>query len=438
MKYFGTDGIRGHYPSKLTNDLITKAVSGLALVLKPQSNVVLSRDPRLSSEPIFEIVINTLQKVGLNVIDLGILPTPFVSFVIRKFHYDAGIMISASHNPFDDNGIKFFNHQGMKLNDEDCLLIEQYIDNPYPITANQLGNITYYNPLDDYLALFKDLKIDLTGLKIAFDCANGASYQAAPYILSQLGCEVIFENIKPDGYNINQECGALYPQNLKDVVIKNNCIAGFCLDGDGDRIICLDHLGHILTGDHLIYLLAMYLFSYQQLNDNCVVVTSMSNLGLLTTLKQAGITPIITDVGDRFVIQAMESHNYNLGGEQSGHIILSDYIPSGDGLLVAIFILNILRHDHLLLAKVVANLPIYPQKLVNIKVKDQQQIMHNEALLALIKKVNDTLASQGRVLIRASGTEPLIRVMVEAQDETQLTTIINYFVDYIENMEKNI
>lgn len=433
-RYFGTDGIRGKYLKVLTPNSIAKACSGLSRNLVENKTVVVGRDPRLSSDDIFDIVYGVLTHSGVKVYDLGVVPTPIVSLMVKELKAEAGIMISASHNPYTDNGIKFFNNQGVKISDELEAKIEEFIDAPYNYEP-EITDCEYVNAYEHYYSLLRSIVGDLTGLRIALDCANGSSYEYALNTFTRLGAEVIVINNHPDGYNINENCGALHPDVLAAFVKEHDVDAGFCYDGDADRIICIDHLGNILTGDHIMYLLSMYLHNQGQLNDDTLVTTVMSNLGLLTTLKKAGIKIEITDVGDRYVIQRMLEGNYNVGGEQSGHIILSDYVTTGDGILTSIFLAKLLMSNHHLFNDVINNLPIYPQQLVNITVSDKDKVMNNQELQEAIKVLNDHLDGKGRVLIRPSGTESLIRVMAESDDEGILCQIMEYFTNLIEKIK---
>lgn len=433
-RYFGTDGIRGEYLKVLTPNLIAKACSGLSRNLEGNKTVVVGRDPRLSSDDIFDIVYGVLTHSGVKVYDLGVVPTPIVSLMVKELKAEAGIMISASHNPYTDNGIKFFNNQGVKISDELEAKIEEFIDAPYNYEP-EITDCEFVNAYEHYYSLLRGIVGDLTGLRVALDCANGSSYEYAVNTFTRLGADVIVINNHPDGYNINDNCGALHPNVLAEFVKEHDVDAGFCYDGDADRIICIDHLGNILTGDHIMYLLSMYLHNQGQLNEDTLVTTVMSNLGLLTTLKQAGIKTQITDVGDRYVIQRMLEGNYNVGGEQSGHIILSDYVTTGDGILTSVFLAKLLMSNRHLFNDVINNLPIYPQQLVNIAVNDKDQVMNNQELQEAIKVLNNHLDAKGRVLIRPSGTEPLIRVMAESDDEGVLCQIMEYFTNLIEKIK---
>lgn len=437
MKYFGTDGIRGEYNQFLTPSLIVKACSGLSRILPANSCVVVGRDPRVSSDEIFDIVHQVLNLSGVKVYDIGIVPTPVVSFMIKKLGADAGIMISASHNPYTDNGIKFFNSYGVKIDDELEAQIEAFINDPQPYEAPRAVT-EYVNSYEDYFLMLKTIAPDLTGLRVILDCANGSSYEFAKNTFIRLGADVSVLNDQPDGYNINDNCGALHPNVLADYIKEHDFDCGFCYDGDADRLICIDHLGNILTGDHIMYLLSIYLHNHHRLHQNTLVTTVMSNLGLLTTLKEAGIKCEITSVGDRFVIQKMIEGDYNLGGEQSGHLILSDYVTTGDGILTSIFLSQLLMSNKHLFNDVINNLAIYPQKLVNINVNNKYLVMENAELLSKIEETNSQLDGQGRILIRPSGTEELVRVMGEANDPDLLCQIMDYFTNLVAkiNVEK--
>lgn len=437
MKYFGTDGIRGLYGKDITLDIVENACLGIASVLNQDDVMIVARDPRISSEAIFEVVINTLNKNGIKVYDLGIVPTPFVSLMIKHYQAKAGIMISASHNPYSDNGIKFFDERGVKISDELEAKIEQIIDNPIVLEREQ-AITEFVETFPIYLNIIKTICSEVNNLHIALDCANGASSRLARDIYLDLGAELTVIGDKPDGYNINDNVGALHPQTLAGVVVEHNCDCGFCFDGDADRIICIDRNGKILTGDHIIFLLATYLQKYNLLKDNTVVVTSMTNMGVIKQLKELGIHCQITDVGDRFVIQKMLEKNYNLGGEQSGHIILSDYITTGDGILASVFVTSIINKQHDILEVVEDYVNFYPQQLKNLQVKDKYAIMKNDNLKTLIEQANQFLGEAGRVVIRASGTENLVRIMAEANKKEVVEQIITYFEDVIKSIERSL
>lgn len=426
MKYFGTDGIRGEYNKFLTPELITKATKGLAYYLQPGEKVIVGRDTRISSDTIFTIVSDTLTSSGINVIDLGVMPTPVVSLMIKELGAGAGIMISASHNPFSDNGIKFFNQQGVKISDELEGKIEEFIDNPVDFDRTP-AIVEYVNATDVYIKMVKQIIHRVEDVKVALDCANGASYQLAKAVFGELGAQISVIGDQPDGYNINEQVGALHPEVLSRFVVENECDCGFCYDGDADRIIAIDNKGNILTGDHIMYLLANYLKEENKLAQDTLVATVMSNMGLISTLSKKGIKTVCTSVGDRYVIQEMQEHNYNLGGEQSGHLILSDYVTTGDGILTSVVLLSIIKDNKQILNETFEQMPIYPQKLVNIKVADKNKIMEDQELNTKMVQTNEELGDSGRVLIRPSGTEELVRIMVEATDENTMCQIIDEF-----------
>ena len=430
MKYFGTDGIRGEYNKFLTPNLVKLATLGLAYNLNEGDKVIVGRDPRISSDAIFDVVSQALTTSGIKVIDLGVIPTPVVSLMIKELSANAGIMISASHNPFSDNGIKFFDQSGVKISDELEASIEEYIDNPVDFSRKP-EVVEYVDPTNSYLEMVKRILHKAEGIKVALDCANGASYQLAKAVFGQLGAQVHVIGDKPDGYNINDNVGALHPNNLSKFVVENECDCGFCYDGDADRIIAIDNEGNILTGDHIMYLLAKYLKEKDSLNKDTLVATAMSNIGLISSLKELGIKTVCTSVGDRYVIQEMQEHDYNLGGEQSGHLILSDYVTTGDGILTSVVLLSIIKDNHKILNETFKNLPIYPQKLVNVEVSDKNAIMQDSKLQAKIAKTNEELGTSGRVLIRPSGTEELVRIMVEARDENLMCQIVDDFYNII-------
>ena len=436
MKYFGTDGIRGEYGVVLTKDLIERIAYSVVRILNKNDKVVLGYDSRESSLAIKEKFINILTANNIDVINLGMIPTPHVSLMIKKLNANLGIMISASHNPYYDNGIKIFGPNGIKITDELELKIENHIDNDNFIDLNQkiTQTETNYDSYNDYYELVKKITTDLSGVNIYLDCANGASSYLAPKIFYQLNANVNVMANKPNGKNINDGVGALHPENLAQKVEQGNYDCGFCYDGDADRIIVITPKGNILTGDHIIYLIAKEMKKLNELKNNEVVITVMSNLGLKKELSKLNIKQEITSVGDRFVIEEMEKKELNLGGEQSGHIILADYIPTGDGILTSIYIANLIKQG-INLDDIYNEMEIFPQKLVNLKVNDKETIMKNEELKALINQVELELNDNGRVLIRPSGTEELIRVMIEANQEEIIDKYMKKFIDLIEKIK---
>ena len=438
MKYFGTDGIRGKYGDVITLDLSKFAALGLSKLLKKGQTIIISADTRESSADIVSEMSLTLLNCGINVVDLGVMPTPVVSLMIKEVNAAAGIMISASHNPYYDNGIKMFGSNGMKINDEWENVIEEVIndckDNKFTQSeVNNIGKYQVIDPTEKYLKLLKNITKSLSGLKVGLDCANGASFKLAKEIFLKLGAKITVIGDEPNGVNINNEIGSLYPEKLAKIVVGKKLDVGFCFDGDADRIVCIDNLGNILSGDHILYLLGKEFKKKDKLVNTTIVATSMSNLGFLNALSNLDIKVKITDVGDRYVIKEMKEGNYNLGGEQSGHIILSDYITTGDGILTSIMISALLIKDKDIFNKLEKELIIFPQKLINIKVSDKKKVINDPELLKIIKTIELKLGNSGRILVRSSGTEELVRIMMEASDNEKLDKYINTMVEFVKN-----
>jgi len=423
-KIFETDGIRGKvnfFP--LTGDIAFKLGQATALKFqnrKKKIKVIIGKDTRQSGY-IFEYAMTSgLCSMGVNVYLVGPMPTPAIAHLVRSFAADAGIVISASHNPAGDNGIKFFDSNGYKLPDEVEHEIEKLIfsDSMDP-SKIKIENVGKAFRIDDatgrYIEFAKGsiLNRSLKGLKIVLDCANGAAYKVAPLIFTELGADVVVYSNKPDGLNINKECGALYPEILSSAVLGNNADVGIALDGDADRLIMVDEKGDILDGDHIMALCALFMQKKGTLKNNTVVSTIMSNMGLEVAMKKKGISLLRTAVGDRYVIEEMRKNKYNLGGEQSGHIILSDFNTTGDGTVSALQVLSIMKETGKKLSSLSKTFDSYPQELINVKVKQKKPIIKMPSVQKVINKVEENLKDKGRVIVRYSGTENKCRVMVE-------------------------
>ena len=346
-KYFGTDGVRGIAYLELTCDLAYKLGRAGGYVLtegKEKFNVIVGKDTRVSGDMLEAALISGLMSVGCDVISVGIMPTPGVAYLTKKYGADCGVVISASHNPVEYNGIKFFNSEGYKLDDEIELKIEQYIDDINKVDYNPIkenvGKKIYINePNRDYIDYLKSIiDVDFTGMKIALDCANGASYEIAPTVFKELGAEVFVINNEPNGNNINDKCGSTSPEKLQELVKTKKADIGLAYDGDADRLIAVDENGTIVDGDHIMILSAIYLKKHNKLNNNTLVVTVMSNIGLVIAAKENGINLATTSVGDRYVLEEMLKNNYNLGGEQSGHMIFTDYNTTRYGILSSLIL----------------------------------------------------------------------------------------------------
>ena len=441
-KYFGTDGVRGVANKELTCDLAYKLGRAGGYVLTNNEykvKVVVGKDTRQSGDMLEAALIAGLMSVGCDVITVGVIPTPGVAYLTRKYGAECGVVISASHNPMEDNGIKFFNKDGFKLDDEIELKIEEYIDNMEKIAYNPIGNevgvrIHKHTAAQDYVDYLKSIvNTDLTGLKVVLDCANGAAYKVAPEVFRELGAEVIAMNVTPDGENINHKCGSTHPEGLQKAVVEHNADLGLAYDGDADRLIAVDEKGHEVDGDHIMILGAVYLKKQNKLANDTLVVTTMSNIGLHVAAKEYGIDLAITDVGDRYVIEEMKKSGHNLGGEQSGHMIFLDYNTTGDGTLSSLIVSKIVKEDGKTLSEQSALMTTYPQVLINVDVRNEvkNKFMENDEIRTEIEKLEKLMAGTGRVLIRPSGTQPLVRVMLEGKDEGQIRELAQGLADLI-------
>lgn len=426
-KYFGTDGVRGVANEGLTPELAYKLgrMGGYVLLHADDNErprVLVGRDTRISGEMLESALVAGLLSIGAEVIRLGVISTPGVSYLTKDMGADAGVMISASHNPVEDNGIKFFGPDGFKLSDETEDKIEALIESddelPRP-TGVDVGFITeYFEGGQKYLSYLKStIDNDLEGLVIALDGAHGATYSLAPYLFGDLEATTVTIGTNPDGTNINKNVGSTHPEALSKKVIDADADFGFAFDGDGDRIIAVDEKGNIVDGDKIMFILAQSMKEKGTLKDDMVVSTVMSNLGFYKALEEHGIKSDQTQVGDRYVVKEMREHGYNLGGEQSGHIVLLDLNTTGDGLLTGVQLASIIKESGKKLSELAAQMETFPQELVNVRVTDKHSVTDNPKVKEKINAVEEEMAGNGRVLVRASGTEPLVRVMVEAETE---------------------
>ncbi len=450
FKYFGTDGFRGEANLDLTSLQAYKVgrflgwyySSPLSGCREPnyRPRIVIGKDTRRSSYMIEYSIVAGITASGADAYMLHVTTTPSVSYVIRQDEFDCGIMITASHNPFYDNGIKIINRYGEKLNDETILLIEAYLDNnlkalglsgdDLPLAArNKIGCIVdYVSGRNRYLGYLISLASNsYRKLKIGLDCANGASWMIAKSVFSAIGAQTYVIGAEPDGLNINQDCGSTHIENLCNLVKEKHLDMGFAFDGDADRCIAVDEKGNIVDGDAILYILAKRLKNRGMLTDNTVVATIMSNSGLFSSLKAIGINCEQTTVGDRFVYECMQKNDYSLGGEQSGHIIIKKYATTGDGLLTAIMLAEEVCDSKLSLSELKEPVKLYPQKMKNLRVKDKEAVLADEAVLASKAAIETLINGNGRVLLRKSGTEPVIRIMVEAESEE----LCNQYIDSI-------
>jgi phosphoglucosamine mutase len=428
-KLFGTDGIRGEanrYP--VNAELALKLGKALGKQLKAHGNdstrAVIGKDTRLSGYMLEAAITSGLVSAGCDVYLVGPVPTPAVAHLTKSLAADAGIMLTASHNPFDDNGIKLFCPKGYKLADDDEEALTHLILNTDlstdDIRSDQLGKA--YR-LEDargrYIEFTKSTinNMKLSGLKVVLDCANGAAYNLAPWIFRELGATVIKTGVSPDGLNINEKCGAMHPEVISRMVKEAGADIGIALDGDADRVIFVDENGAIIDGDRILAACAIAYKKRGLLVKDTVVVTSMSNLGLHEAMKKHGIQVEVTDVGDRHVIDAMRKKGFNLGGEKSGHLIFHDYATTGDGILSALQVLRVLKEEGKTLAQFADCMEEYPQTLVSLKVKEKKPIESTPRLAEAIRACEEDLKGRGRVIVRYSGTEPKIRLLVEAREQ---------------------
>jgi phosphoglucosamine mutase len=382
--------------------------------------IVIGKDTRISSYMLEYGLASGIASSGGDAYLMHVTTTPSVSYVTKNNGFNCGVMITASHNPYHDNGIKIINNNGDKMGDEFLQDIEKYIDGEIELScAEEPGRcVDYLTGRNSYISYLSTIpKNSFCGYKIGLDCANGAAFAIARNVFSILGADVFIMSNQPDGRNINVDCGSTHPEALQKYVVENKLDIGFAFDGDADRCLAVDEKGRLIDGDGIIYIIGTYLKEQGRLNKNTVVATVMSNIGLHRALTNHGIKIVTTDVGDKYVAQEMFSNGYCIGGEQSGHIILSEHACTGDGILTAITLADILVETKNIASALTAGLDIFPQKLKNIKVADKNRIMSDEKVKEYIDNCNAEFGGNGRLLLRASGTEPLIRIMVEAEDE---------------------
>lgn len=438
-RLFGTDGARGIANTELSCELAMKIGRAAAMVLtenlshKPK--VLIGMDTRASSHMLCSAISAGLCSVGADVLILDVVPTPAVAFLVKEYNYDAGVMISASHNPCEYNGIKIFQHNGYKLPDEleneieEIILDESKI--PPVVVGGDVGRIHFSSSaVDDYifhLAMTSDG--NFKGMKIALDCANGSASVSARALFTRLGAECYIINDTPNGVNINDNCGSTHIDSLKNFVLEKKCDIGFAFDGDADRVLIVDERGELVDGDKIIAICAKYLKQNGQLSNNTAVVTVMSNMGFFKFCEKNGINCVKTKVGDRYVLENMVANDYSIGGEQSGHIIFLDHATTGDGQMSAIQVLNVIKRTGLKISELADEMEVYPQVLVNVRVSNygKTRLEKDKEVQLAIKEASEELGDEGRVLVRVSGTEPLVRVMLEGQDYEQ----IKYLADCI-------
>jgi len=435
--FFGTDGVRGVANSELTPELAFKLgrIGGYALIKDANNRkVLIGRDTRVSGEMLEAALIAGLLSVGADVLRLGVITTPGVAYLTKQMDAACGVMISASHNPFADNGIKFFGSDGFKLTDAEEQEIEAYLAAtedrlPRP-TGDEIGTThDYFEGGLKYIAYLKQtIEQDFSGVHIALDAANGAASSLATMLFADLEADVSTIGTSPNGMNINEGVGSTHPEALAAFVKEKGADVGFAFDGDADRVIAIDEKGQIIDGDQIMYICAKYLKEQGKLKDNVVVSTVMSNLGFYKQLEVNGIKSVQTAVGDRYVVEEMKRSSYTIGGEQSGHVIFLDHITTGDGMLTALQLVNIMKHYGKSLSELASEMTVYPQKLVNVRVTDKDNVTKNEEVAAEIAAVEAEMNGDGRVLVRASGTEPLVRVMAEASSVEKCEAFVQRIV----------
>lgn len=448
-KLFGTDGIRGtanQYP--MTPDMVVKVGQAIGHILQKQTlpwasptrKVVIGKDTRLSGYMIEQALASGLNSMGVHVQLVGPLPTPGIGFLTRNMRAAAGIVISASHNAFHDNGIKVFGHDGFKIADHlekeiERLVLEEDLTRFLP-PSSQVGRTRRIEDSQGRYILFVKntfpLEETLDGLRIVLDTAHGAAYKVAPAIFTELGAEVIQFGDEPNGTNINDKVGALYPARMAEAVVQYRADVGISLDGDADRVIMVDEKGNIMNGDHILGICALHMKKKGTLKNNTLVVTQMSNFGLEKKMKEAGIHVVKTGVGDKYVVEEMRRNNFNLGGEQSGHIIFLDHTTTGDGCVAALNVLAVMKQTGVKLSELNRIIEDAPQVLINLRVKQRKDIERIPGYTEMIKKIEKELGEDGRVFVRFSGTEPVIRVLVEGPDKIKINQYAAEIAEFLE------
>ncbi len=442
-KLFGTDGIRGvANVDPMTGEIamqLGRAIAHIFKELKGRHRIVVGKDTRVSGYMLETALASGICSMGADVMLVGPLPTPGIAFITTSMRANAGVVISASHNPYYDNGIKIFSQDGFKLPDEmehriEELILSNHLHSLRP-TASEVGKA---HRIDDaigrYVVFLKNTfpsNLTLDGLRIALDCANGAAYRVAPTVFEELGAEVFLIGADPNGENINENCGSLHPEAVSRLVLEKGADIGIALDGDADRIVFVDRNGKEVDGDYILAICALQMLSEHRLKKGTLVTTVMSNIGLDRTIKNAGGKVIRTQVGDRYVVEEMVRGDYNLGGEQSGHTIFLDYNTTCDGVLTALQVLSIMKQKERSLDELAKVMEPLPQVLYNVEVREKRSLSEFPEIEKRIKEIEKTLGQSGRILIRYSGTEPLLRIMVEGEDETKLHRIAQDLVALI-------
>jgi len=447
-KYFGTDGVRGTVnQGSMTAEFALRLgrAAGYVLTrhLDHQPHILIGKDTRLSGYMLESALCAGLTSQGMNVLLVGPVPTPAVAYLTRSLRADAGVMLSASHNPAGDNGIKFFGADGFKLPDEVEHDIEEHLDQLPPLPeASKIGKAFRVDDARGRYVEFckaslpRGLRLD--GLKVVVDCANGAAYDVAPTLFDELGCDVEVMHAEPDGYNINLSCGSTYPQSMCDKVMEMGADIGFALDGDADRLIACDAHGNLVDGDRVIAILAEHQMRHGTLSGGAVVTTLMSNMGLERYLAEIGLAMPRADVGDRYVLEMMREKGCNMGGEQSGHLILLDHNTTGDGLITALQLLCAMRDQNKPLSDMASNMALFPQKLWNLKLPANVDILSDKRAQSAVQEAEFALGKQGRINVRMSGTEPKLRIMIEAECEDLLQQIGGRLFQQLEELRDQL
>ncbi len=447
-KYFGTDGFRGEANKSLcvNHSLAIGRFLGIYFShnKKESVRVIIGRDTRRSGTMLESALVAGLTEMGADAYLLGVTTTPSVAYLAKIEQFDCGIMISASHNPYFDNGIKLINGNGEKMEESVISLLEAYIDGEYdklgipaeellPAEQKNIGRaISYAGGVERYADYLTGLGKPLTGMRIALDCANGSAYSVAGEVFARLGADISIINNTPDGVNINNNAGSTHIEGLCNYVVDNKLQAGFAYDGDADRCLCVDEDGNVIDGDLILYIYGSYLKEQGRLNANTVVTTVMSNFGLYKAFDEAGIAYAKTAVGDKYVYEYMVANDCVLGGEQSGHIIFRDYASTGDGILTSLKMLEVMSEKKQSLKELAAKVAIYPQVLTNVRVHDKAAAKNDGDVQAAVAKVAEILGNDGRILVRESGTEPIIRVMVEAKDHALCQEMVHRVVQVLQ------
>ncbi len=449
-KYFGTDGFRGESNINLTADHAYKIGRFLGWYLRRKheesgdifpAKVLIGKDTRRSGYMLEYSLVGGLTASGCDVYLLHVTTTPCVSFITRTDEFDCGIMISASHNPYYDNGIKLFNSFGEKMGEEVTDLIEEYLDSdsitlPFAQREKIGKTVDFVSGRNRYIGYLISLGLySFKGFRIGLDCANGSAWNIAKSVFEALGATVYQIGAEPNGLNINYMVGSTHIDAIRDFVREKRLDIGFSFDGDADRCLCVDEKGNVVDGDKILYIAAKYLKKKELLSGDTVVSTVMSNMGLMKALEKKGISVIQTQVGDRFVYEEIKKGGYKLGGEQSGHIIFSSYATTGDGILTSLKIMEIMLSEKAKLSELTADFKTYPQLLINVGVNDKDKIMASQAVYSAVKTAEETLGEKGRVLLRASGTESVIRVMVEAESEELCRSVAEKLAKTVEESQ---